>query len=509
MSRRPLTVLPAVLAAVVLLVPLPAAADGGWLTDDPPFVTLAPGVPSGSEVTAIINSGDTLGDFEFQGLPDGIGLAPSDTPDAVDVYVAHEQTTVPFFNEADFEDSSVAKLTLSTQPGAEEGAVLAASDAIGPERGYLRFCSASMAGPAEGFDGHVFFTGEETDDIVDVAPGADFGPDPALAPQRQGGYAVALDTSTGESASIPGMGRLNHENTLFLPGYSRLAGLTTDDTFNGPSAQLYLYTANNQDGLFRDNGSLWAFRVTATDEGPVDPADPFNGANDYLDIRPGDDFAGEFIRVPRDVAHGLTGEAPQAALENWSNDNNVFQFIRLEDLANDPDEPRVVYVADTGRSRVVPDPTTGRLVRGPGGTVGQADNGAIFRFVMDEHNPRKVDSFSMVAQGDDPAQDAYVPFVSPDNLGTSSHSLMVQEDTDEASVWRHDLDTGTWEVVATVDDPEGESSGIVDASAWFGPGSWLLDVQAHGSNVREEVDGDGVLRKLEDGQLMLMRLPGS
>ena len=49
-------------------------------------------------------------------------------------------------------------------------------------------------------------------------------------------------------------------------------------------------------------------------------------------------------------------------------------------------------------------------------------------------------------------------------------------------------ETGTWSVVATVNDPDGESSGIVDASEWFGPGSWILDVQGHGVNVAEEVD---------------------
>jgi hypothetical protein len=506
MHRRPSFTLAAITAAVGLLATVPAAADpAGYLTSEPAAITLAPGVPSGSSVTPIINSGDVLGDFEFQGLPDGIGLAPGSTAGAVDVYVAHEQTTVPFFGTADFEDASVSKLTLSTATAA----VLDASVAVSPDLGYLRFCSASMAGPAEGFDDHVFFTGEESNDIVPVAPGADFGPDPALDPLRQAGYAVALNTATGVSAHIPGMGRLNHENTIWLPGYSRLAGLTTDDTFDGPSAQLYLYTVNDQEGLFADRGALWAFRVTATDEGPVDATDPFNGANDYLDIRPGDDFAGEFIRVPKDIARGETDVAPQAALEEWSNDNNVFQFIRLEDIAYDPDDPHVVYFADTGRSRVVPDPTTGRLVRGPSGTVGQADNGAVFKFVMDPHNPRKVDSFSMVAQGDDPSAGAYVPFVSPDNLDVSSASLMVQEDTDDASIWQHEFASGDWRVVATVNDPDGESSGIVDASEWFGPGAWLLDVQAHGSNVREEVDADGVLRKLEDGQLMLLRLPGS
>ena len=62
--------------------------------------------------------------------------------------------------------------------------------------------------------------------------------------------------------------------------------------------------------------------------------------------------------------------------------------------------------------------------------------------------------------------------------------------------------------MATVNDPDGESSGIVDASDWFGPGYWLLDVQAHGSNQSEE-QIDDVLFKREDGQLLLMKIPGS
>ena len=62
--------------------------------------------------------------------------------------------------------------------------------------------------------------------------------------------------------------------------------------------------------------------------------------------------------------------------------------------------------------------------------------------------------------------------------------------------------------MATVNDPDGESTGIVDATEFFGPGSWLLTVQAHGRNIDEEVI-DGVTFNREDGQLMLMKIPGS
>jgi hypothetical protein len=480
----------------------------GFLTDEAPFITLDADVPADSSVKAIINSGEMVNGFTFEGLPDGIGLAPGEDKGTVNVFVAHEQTTVPFFGTADFQDASVSKLTLDTSKGNSMGAVLAAEVAIGPENGYLRFCSASMAGPAEGFSHYTFFANEEANDVVVVPSGAPYGPDPYWGSDRQAGYVVVLDAETGDFTQVAGMGRLNHENTIALPGWNQLAMLTTDDTFSGPSAQLYLYLADNESQVWGDEGSLWAFRVTGTDDGPVDPTDPFNGANDYLDLRPGDDWQGEFIPVPQDIARGLTGVAPQQALEDWSNDNNVFQFIRLEDLAYDKNNPRVVYVADTGRTRVIPDPTTGRMTRGPGGTTGQADNGSVFKFVFNEEDPRKVDSFSVLAQGDDPVYGDFVGFVNPDNMGTSPNSLMVQEDADDAKIWRYNLRNRKWSVVATVNDPDGESSGIVDASAWFGPGHWLLDVQGHGEFVDEEVI-DGVTYKRESGQLLLMKIPGS
>jgi hypothetical protein len=149
------------------------------------------------------------------------------------------------------------------------------------------------------------------------------------------------------------------------------------------------------------------------------------------------------------------------------------------------------------------------MQRGPGGTVGMADNGRIFKFVFNENNPRKVDSFSIMADGDATGTEVFVPFINPDNMGASANSLMVQEDNDNARVWQHDFASGTWQVVATVNDPDGESSGIVDASAWFGDGAWLLDVQGHGRNVLTEVVSPELTLELESGQLMLMVIPGS
>jgi hypothetical protein len=495
------------LALVVAAALLPVIAIADFLTSDPPLITLDPGVPTGSSVLAIISSGESLAGFTFQGLPDGIGLAPGPIADTIEVFVSHEETTVPFFGTADFQDASISKLTLNTNTGG----VNSASVALPAQAGFLRFCSAFMGGPAEGYSSYTLFTGEEANDIVPVPAGAPYGPDSALAPSRQGGYAVALDVYTGDFTQIAGLGRFNHENTVTIPGGWRgFTLLSTDDTFNAPSSQLYMYRANNEAQIWQDKGSLFAFQVTQIQDGQIDQNDPFNNANDYLDLQPGDDWQGRFIRVPKEIARGQTESAPQQALEDWSNENNVFQFIRLEDLAYDRNNPRIVYVADTGRSRIVPDPNTGRMQRGPGGTAGFADNGRIFKFVFNEKNPRKVDSFSVFADGDAPGTPEFVPMTSPDNIDTSIYSLMVQEDTDDAKIWNRDFSTGTWNVVATVNDPSGESSGIVDASDWFGPGSWILDVQGHGANVVQEFDPNtGVVSKLESGQLLLMKIPGT
>jgi hypothetical protein len=85
-----------------------------------------------------------------------------------------------------------------------------------------------------------------------------------------------------------------------------------------------------------------------------------------------------------------------------------------------------------------------------------------------------------------------------------------------ARIWRYDLRTGAMTVVAEVDQSldlraragNWESSGIVDASSVFGPGTWLVTIQAHSLWV-EQQQAEGYIRKLEGGQLVLLRVPGS
>jgi hypothetical protein len=314
------------------------------------------------------------------------------------------------------------------------------------------------------------------------------------------------------------MGRHNHENVMVLPGaWDKIAIYSGDDTFSAPSSQLYLYLAEDEDAIWADEGNLLAFRVTHKNGVEVRPGDPFNGANDYGDVAAGDHLRGRFIRVPGWIARGTTGVPPQDALERWSNRNNVFQFIRVEDTAYDPDVPLggnpVMYLADTGSSSAVADPATGRLRSGSGGTFG---NGRIFQMTFAKHDPRRVVDFSIVLDGN-AATNPLAPapaMKNPDNLGISSDSLMIQEDVSsgfESRILRYDLNTGALSVVARVNAVGWESSGIVDASAFHGPGAWLLDVQAHSIFVGETdtTTTPGVTYKREGGQLILLHVDGS
>ena len=89
---------------LMLLVAAPPASAAPFFTSVPLMITLADA--STSKATPIISVGDEVGDFFFEGVPDGIGAMPG-AGGNVEVFVNHEQTTVPFGGLADFEMASV------------------------------------------------------------------------------------------------------------------------------------------------------------------------------------------------------------------------------------------------------------------------------------------------------------------------------------------------------------------------------------------------------------------
>jgi hypothetical protein len=480
----------------------------------------APGV----SVEALISVGDKLpGGYTFESIPDGISIGKTNGNGTVDIYVNHETSAVPFplptpdvAGRADFTNSLVSKLRLNQH----SAGLLKGDYAIPSSANYQRFCSNFLVSKEHGFARDLLLTNEEARDYVNRT-GAAWPPGPGA---EQPGVVVALDAKSGAFKSIYGMGRHNHENSVGIPGYGHPVLLSGDDTFvsNPPESQLYLYLAEDGDAVWNDEGKLYAFVA--------------NEKTNYNQVTTADTLTGEFMEVPEPIASGkrLDGsgaditravdfpsyaappagvpDGPQWVLDQWGNAANntegkdVFDFVRIEDIAYDRNDPNVVYLADSGR-----------------GSGSIAPNGRIWKMVLDEEDPAVVTSLTILIEGSNlTGQGGDIH--QPDNLETTANSLYIQEDPSTANqfvnparIWRYDLDDETKEVVATINaigpstNPGSwESSGIVDASSIFGHGAFLVDVQAHGWEIQRSPDPP-VLNQVnlmrEAGQLLLIRVP--
>jgi hypothetical protein len=376
------------------------------------------------------------------------------------------------------------------------------------------------------------------------------------------------------------MGRHNHENAVPIPGYGYPVVLSGDDTFtSGPltgvfaagavpsQSQLYSYIAPSTGALLADEGDMWAFVSDTT------------GVKNYYNVLPdsGTVVTGHFIKVPKNIATGLNADGteikaadlgypappnngswqidlrtaaptaagidgPQWVLEYWSDINNVFQFVRVEDIAYDkrPGMGNVVYIVDSGRGR-----TAAQSLDTPNF---RSTNGRVWKMVLDPSNPTIVTSLTVAVEGDDNPVKTLAEVHQPDNIETTANGLLLTEDPGSSQqfaladqglanattgrLWFVPF-TGSPQVVVKINqgadggatDVDGraagnwgawETTGIVDASAAFGPGAFLLNVQAHSLWVEKAPgdDNNGDLLpdftyKREGGQLLLLHIPGA
>jgi hypothetical protein len=533
-----------VAAALLTLAALPATAGDG-----PGFHTSQPAMldgVGGTTVTPIISVGDTVGGFMFEAIPDGISFGKINGKGTADILVNHELSLVPFpATRQDPSNALVSELRLHQK----SAGVLRGRYVIPSSAGYQRFCSNFVVGREHGFERDLLFTNEEARDIVLRQEDSWHQPGVSLSEPgaEQAGVVVAYDVKSGAFRSIYGMGRHNHENSVGVPGYGYPVVLSGDDTFDAPASQLYLYKAATGAALWNDEGKLYAFKSD-------NPA-----INDYGDLSTAlPSVTGHFIEVPHAIATGKIGgrevtsadfgyprptdpdpfpsqptpampDGPQWVLEHWSNLNNVFQFIRIEDTAYDRTNGKIMYLADTGEPRAIPDARTTRLRRGPSGTRGPYMNGRLFKLVMNSSDPLGSATLSILpgANYDDLGYNNAAAGHQPDNMETTRNAIFWQEDpgshnaqpanpaATNARIWRYDLATGTSTVVAEVDQSMSpivnkgtwESSGIMDASEVFGRGAFLVDVQAHQWDMDAGPGNDPpAVPKRERGQLLLIRV---
>jgi hypothetical protein len=551
-------------------------------------------VAPGGWALPIITTGETIGGYRFESIPDGISIRER-LFGKVDVYVNHETSRVPFplassgsgyvpttngnGSQNDFLNSQVSQLTLSKKTGG----VLDAEYAIDSDEGFQRFCSNFLATWEHGFTRPILLTNEEGVDWV-KASDPTFPASPGDADGRQIGVVVAHDVWTGATRPIWGMGRLNHEQAMPVPGYWRPVVLTGDDTFTTTTAisqsQLYLYEADSTRKLWNDQGDLWAF-VSDTP-----------GYNRYEDFAVGEttQIDGHFIKVPKEIAtgknpdgsemmaadvpaefggpapapttwqtfNGVGIDGPQWVLEWWSRENGVFGFIRVEDTAYDKrhGKSNVVYIVDSGRGTNAPV------------ADGTSSNGRIWEMVLNKKDPTGPAKLRILIEGDDRMVRDPGRIHQPDNIESTKHGLYFTEDpgsqqqfpvgaidpssanfdpnATNARIWQYKFHgPNPLRVVAVVDQsldeavgydldpvPAGnhgfwEASGIVDASDAFGPGTFLVTVQAHSlwvdsANAPDDHTRAGSawtfgtpdgfpdwINKREGGQLLLIKIPGA
>ena len=146
--------------------------------------------------------------------------------------------------------------------------------------------------------------------------------------------------------------------------------------------------------------------------------------------------------------------------------------------------------------------------------------GRLYRLDLNPDNVLGSCKLTVVYNADHIIADGGDIAVSPDNIDVSEDYLMINEDGTAQSrvvmadkgrngnIWRINLHNGDVDNVAEMTSigRDGrqtnpgvwETSGIIDASSFFGPDSWLFDVQAHSPSPAPPRN------TVEDGQLLLM-----
>jgi hypothetical protein len=192
-------------------------------------------------------------------IPDGLG-AYQDGNDLV-LFANHEITSGGV--DGRFTNARVSRLVLDPATLSVKSGSYAIT---GKADGFLfqRLCSATFNGPAEGFEGW-FFTGEES------------------ITSTSGGMQLAVSETGGVTQKLPWLGRFSHENYISVPGLGgKTVMIGTDDTSptgsNTLNSELYMYVADNAEGVLNGSGELYVFSSTAKDNsGYLETGKPISG----------------------------------------------------------------------------------------------------------------------------------------------------------------------------------------------------------------------------------------
>lgn len=471
----------------------PADAREGFRTSIHPYAvpasedySIIPLLSAGDRVPRASNPAEW---FQMVGIPDGIG-AHENKDGSVTLFMNQELgNTVrsePIVGAPLYRGAFVSKLTLAPNASVLAGDVAYTNvymenTFVGPiatvsntTPAFSRFCSGSLAWKDAGFDRPIYFCGEESSGINTF--------------DGRGGSAVAIfDNAVW---TLPRLGHMSWENAVPRPSDGKDTVIMCLEDGEVGECQLYMYVGRKDDsrrasalrrnGL--DNGSLYVFVANAGS--PTNESGFQSGT-----------ISGRWVRLPG--AEDMTDVELEAAADAVG----AFAFDRIEDGAFRPGKEDDFFFDTTGG--------------GAGNMLGR-----VYHLELNQKNILGPAKLTVVNNADQVIAAGGDTVVSPDNIGASEDYVMIQEDGTAQSrvvmaakgrngnIWRWNPKTGALKNVVElysigrdgIPTAPGiwETSGIIDASEFFGKDSWIFDLQAH-SPTRAPAPNT-----VEDGQLLLM-----
>lgn len=488
----------------------------GFVTSESPYLlatpaadfTFEPVITVGDRVP--LTNGGANQEFAFVGIPDAMGIY-KDTNGQNILFVAHEvgNTVIsePIPGQTKFKGAFVSRFVLSNT-----GAVLSAAPAHsnlflentfasatppleGAANSFTRFCSGSFAGRQHGLDRPMFFTNEET-----------FGA-PSYETSK-GAQTVVI--ANGNMYTAPDLGRVGRETTLIQPRRDNLTvAISTEDA--GSPSYVYMYVGRKQ--------------IKSTS--PLDRNGLTNGKIYVLCGRDAQHNEGTFTtgRLPVKWKEIVGGSAmTDAQLLTAADAAGAFGFVRVEDAEFDPAQPtRSLFLATTGGSGPNRLGRLYELTMNPGNPLANGTLNVIYNadlIVTPGGTFNGTPGKLVAANGITGSLGTYtggnidsgVDFpVSIDNIAVSKGFIVVQEDRNspaDAVFTKYGRNGGLWTLnraanyaaklqstfnyamVETRDNhsaltPRGlwESSGVIASDEIFGPGTFVVNVQAHSASV--------------------------
>ena len=500
------------LAALALLTSASAitasdgTARGPSTTTDPYVLPVAPGVTITSLLT-VNDAGRASNGYEFVGVPDGLGL--SGGRDALVVFANHElRDTQGIVRRHGQKGAFVSRLVIDPATGE----VTAGSDLINPGVRYFdypsatyvtsgpryadgaaqslafaRFCSATLSDPGVfrfgrwGYDGQIFLTNEENGDNSRVV-------------------GVLAD---GTAQLLPRLGLASWENNKPAANESRTTVVIGLEDGPSTGSQLWIYVGTKQDsGDAFERAGLTNGRHFVIDAVNAAVTDDHGWRATY-----GAGVAADVTLA--EIAWNATG-----ATQNANAKAAGLSLNRIEDGHFDPLHRDDFYFVTTAGGDTTTDQPYAR------------DGGGLWRLrFTDVDRPELGATLTLLLDGTESLGTGIPKLNNPDNVAIDRKgNILIQEDPGGndhiARIVAYRIRDGRLAVVARFDPamfaPGGarfltndeETSGIADASAFFGKGAFLFDAQVHTTAGLPAGTGPNTVQEyVENGQLLLLRVP--